>query len=281
MVRVVTMVLLLSAACGEKRESTPTAETAPETPAMNETATTETAEGETETAEPTEDPPAPAGEPIELLHAVPVKVAASSAYRDDVGQIARLFDGDLESTWNGATGDLDETFIEILLPEDAQVTEIEMTVGYTKVNDGRDLFTGNHRVSRVRVLRGGTEIANRALAIDDRELQPLGVTGPGGLYRIALDEFVAGDRPNWREPCVSEIRVLGHAPGAAAGTRTPDTQVGPIEVASDPVAESEGDGALDDEGEAEGEGEGEDYDEVAAGEDASGPLYLAEREGRT
>jgi hypothetical protein len=276
--RVVLMLFLLSTACSDEREPEPGIESAPPERGQSPTEAVENAPEPDEPATPE-----PSSEPVDLLHAVPVTIGASSAYREEVGQVERLFDGDLETAWNSRTGDLQGSFIELDLPRDVEVTDIEMTVGYTKTSNGRDLFVGNHRVRRVRVLRDGAEVASRELAIDDRELQSLGVTGPGGRYRIELTELVAGDHASWREACVSEIRVTGR--GGTAGSSTPRAQVGALAPLVEPNELGEGDEGSD------GGEDDPDYGALAAeeqgggdeggdeGEGESGAHYLAARDG--
>lgn len=178
-----------------------------------------------EHAEPAAVPaPAPQvavpAEPVNLLDAIRTEVATSSVYRDHTNQIAHLFDGDVESAWNSRTGDLESPWIEIRLPADAQVTSMQMTAGLTRTGSS-GLFTQNHRVARVRVLHDGQELGVYPLDTASRELQTLPVTGGGGVYRLELVELLPGSRSDWREACVSELRVLGRVPGAHEGTHFP------------------------------------------------------------
>jgi hypothetical protein len=115
------------------------------------------------------------------------------------------------------------------VPEDAEITGIEMTAGFTKAPRGdRDLFTMNHRVARVRVLRGRSVIAEQALDVDNRELQTIALTESGGKLRIELAELTPGSNTEWQEACVSEIRVMGRSPSASEGSSTPEVELGPI-----------------------------------------------------
>lgn len=81
------------------------------------------------------------GGEVDLLHAVEADVAVSSTYRDQRSQVDALVDGDLETAWNSRTGELVGAWIEVRLPESAQVTSIAMTVGFTHVSGESDLFT--------------------------------------------------------------------------------------------------------------------------------------------
>ena len=96
-----------------------------------------------------------------------------------------------------------------------------MTPGFTKIAGERDLFTANHRIKRVRVLRDGVELGVEELDIDRREPQPLDVDGPGGVYRFELVELVVGTNPNWREACISELKFFGTSPSALPEERSP------------------------------------------------------------
>jgi hypothetical protein len=175
-----------------------------------------------------EAPPAPEEPPVDLLRSVRTDLAVSSAFRDRSSQAVLLADGDLQSAWNSRTGDLVGAWIEVRLPASVTVTSIELTAGFTKQTADKDLFTGNHRISRVRVTREGVEVGTYALDPESRELQSLPVAGPGGVYRIEVLEVVPGTREDWRETCVSELRILGRAADARVGERFPRFGVGAL-----------------------------------------------------
>ena len=160
-------------------------------------------------------------QPVDLLRAVRTDLAVSSAYRDRITQAAALVDGDLETAWNSRTGDLAGAWIEVRVPASAQVTSIVLTAGFTKRSGQSDLFTGNHRVTSVRVSRDGQAAGVFPVDPESRELQSLPVTGPGGTYRIEIAAVRPGTRASWREVCISELRVMGTMQGARAGQRYP------------------------------------------------------------
>src|SRR5690606_2983215 len=118
------------------------------------------------------------------------------------------------TAWNSRTGDLVGAWIDVALPADARVASIALTAGFTHRTERADLFEGNHRVTQVRVLRDGTEIGAFDLDPTSRELQSIAVSGPGGTYRIEVAGLEPGSRETWRETCISELRVMGHAPVA-------------------------------------------------------------------
>lgn len=209
--------LALALACGNAERPVEPGPASSATPV--ERSAGEHAESESnEVAEREPDEPDPV---TDLLHAVPTRVHSSSAYRRDRRQVERLFDGDLETTWSSDTGDLVGAWIEVTLPDDATVTEIRMTVGFARERHGRDLFTGNHRVRQVRVSRGDETLGTFVLDVDSRSLQPLAVQSAGGTLRITVTELVEGTRTDWRETCISELRVMGRAPGAEIGAHAP------------------------------------------------------------
>lgn len=175
------------------------------------------------------------GEPVDLLHATHAALATSSAYHDDASQIARLADGDLATSWNSRTGDLVGAWIDFAVPADATVTSLAMTAGYTHTTEHGDLFTGNHRVSRVRVLREGAEIGAYDLDPENRDLQVIPAAGAGGHWRIEVVGIVPGARTDWRETCISELRVMGRAPTLEPG-QTPSTALGALPDPSAPPA---------------------------------------------
>lgn len=158
-------------------------------------------------------------EEVDLLATTTNTVVVSSAYEDDEAQAERLVDGDVGTAWNSRTGDLVGAWFEVHLPSAVRVTRVRLTVGYTRQRArGTDLFTGNHRVSRVRVTRDGQPVGEYALDVANRGFQDLPVTGLGGTYRFEVAALVPGSRTDWREVCISELQVLGRAPEAARGT---------------------------------------------------------------
>lgn len=164
--------------------------------------------------------------PVDLLHAVSAAVTVSSATNQDEAQVAKLFDGNPETAWNGETGDLDDAWIAIAVPEDVTVVALEMIPGYAKTTRRHDLFTGNQRIRRVAIERGGEMIAEHTFDLESREAQSIALDGAGGVFQIRLLEFTAGTEAEWREPCVSEVRLMGHAESAAAEPRDPIVGIG-------------------------------------------------------
>jgi hypothetical protein len=166
---------------------------------------------------------------VDLLHAVAADVAVSSAYRGRASQLDALVDGDLETAWNSSSGELTTSWIEVRLPPTSHVSSIALTVGFTHVTErGIDLFPGNHRVRRVRVSRDGTALGEHTLDVASRALQRLPVSGGGGVYRLEIVETMPGSRADWREVCVSELRVMGTDPGARPGQRVPRGGIGAL-----------------------------------------------------
>jgi hypothetical protein len=196
-----------------------------------------------ERAEPQREPPAthdsPSTEPstpttpaisppeVDLLRAVPADLAVSSSYRDNPASPAHLLD-ELDSAWCSRTDDLVGAWIEVRLPPSATVTSIALTSGFARVVGDSDLFAGNHRLARVRVLRDGVELATHAVDPSSRELQRLAVDGPGGLYRIEVLEVVPGTRRDWREVCISTLQILGRDPAMRPGERFPRLAAGAL-----------------------------------------------------
>lgn len=173
--------------------------------------------------------------PIDLLHAVATDLAVSSAYRNQRAQADRLVDGDATTAWNSRTGDLVSAWIEVRLPADAAVTGIALIPGFARPGGATDLFTGNHRVARIRVLREGVEVGTFPVANATPVLVTIPVRGAGGVWRIELAELLPGSRADWREACVSELQILGSAPSSAPGTRMPRVAIGALPAASAPA----------------------------------------------
>ncbi|WP_157069555.1 NADase-type glycan-binding domain-containing protein [Sandaracinus amylolyticus] len=178
---------------------------------------------------------------VDLLRAVGTELAVSSAYRDQRAQVERLVDGDPTTAWNSRTGDLVGAWIEARVPADAEVTGIALVPGFARPGGATDLFTGNHRVARIRVLREGIEVGSFAVANASPQLVTIPVRGAGGVWRIEIVELTPGTRADWRETCVSELQILGRAPSMAPGTRMPRVAIGTLPAAAappvvDPVA---------------------------------------------
>jgi hypothetical protein len=175
-------------------------------------------------AAPVSAPPPPS---IDLLTSTTTHVAVSSAYHDDPLQIDDLVDGDPETAWNSRSGDLVGASIEVRVPPEATVTSIELTAGFTHRTERADLFTGNHRVTRVRVAHDGA-VTEHALDPESRELQTIPVTGGGGVYRIEVAALEPGSNASWQEVCISELRVMGRVPDAREGARYPQLSIGAL-----------------------------------------------------
>ena len=187
-----------------------------------------TPEAPVEAAEP--EVADPSASWVELLHALPgTWVSASSAYRNDPRQVGRLVDGDLETAWNSFSN-VGDAILYVRVPDGAVVHAIEMTVGYTKVQRGRDLFEGNRRIEHVIVREPGQPGQEVRLDPESRELQRIVLDAPirGGDVEIELADFVSGTSPDWNELCVSELRVLGASNEATPDTRTPMAHLGAL-----------------------------------------------------
>ena len=159
-------------------------------------------------AEPKPDPV------VDLLHTVDCTVAVSSKVDNPHDFPEHLVDGKAETAWNGRTGDLGG-FIAFRVPASARVTRIELTSGFDKVGPKGDLFTMNHRITRVRLSRAGTTISETDLDPQNREPQKIVVPdAPGGDFELRVLATLPGTEKRWRELTVSELRVWGHAGGA-------------------------------------------------------------------
>jgi hypothetical protein len=214
---------------------------------------------------------------VDLLHTVQTTVATNSAYRNELGQVASLFDGDMQTAWNSATmpeGDTSSRSIHVRIPQGARVHAIDLTVGFTKVQGTSDLFAGNRRLRRVRVRHAGGEVL-ASLNPDEQRLQRIPVSGATGDYEIELLEWVQGTRPTWRELCISELRVMGEADASAPRATAPTPLLGALPgsvVAADVAAGTE-QGELGEGVDAEGEDDGDE------GEAPSAAPTIAQRDG--
>ena len=173
---------------------------------------------------------APAGPPlVDLLQATESDVAVSSNVDNPKDFPEHLVDGKPETAWNGKTGDL-HGWISFRVPDDARVSKILLTAGFDKKNADGDLFTMNHRIKKIRVTRNGEVVLEQALDIERRTLQPMTIEKPGGTYRIEVLETEPGSKKEWKELCVSELRVLGSVgkTGVKKTPHIPDVRVGAL-----------------------------------------------------
>ncbi len=158
---------------------------------------------------------APAADPVvDLLHTVMATVAVSSKVANPKDFPEHLVDGKADTAWNGGTGDLNG-FIAFRVPAVSRVTRIELTVGFDARRPKGDLFTMNHRITRVRLLREGAALKEIALDPEVRALQGFDVDEAGGDFRLEILATLPGSEKKWRELTVSEFRVWGKAGGAA------------------------------------------------------------------
>jgi hypothetical protein len=146
--------------------------------------------------------------PANLLDIVSAKIAVSSTVVNPRDFPEHLVDGRPETAWNSRTGDL-RGWIAFRVPRDARVDRIEITCGYDRVKGREDLFTANHRITRVAITRDGQLVKEAALDPNVRGLQAIAIDGGGGDYRISVLDTVPGTKKEWRELVVSELRVVG------------------------------------------------------------------------
>ncbi len=156
---------------------------------------------------------------------MPSKVAVSSAVQNRYDFPEHLLDGKNDTAWNSKTGDLVNGWISFRVPDDARVLGIEMTAGFDRVKGGLDLFTANHRITKVSVSRNGTPVGEFTLDPKKRGLQSIPIDRAGGDYVITVMETLPGTKKEWKELTVSELRVVG-IPGKERRAPTDKLRVG-------------------------------------------------------
>jgi len=149
---------------------------------------------------------------VNLLRLPGASVSVSSQVNNSVDLPDHLVDGNLQTAWNSKTGQLEGSWIAFSVPAEAHVSLIRLTVGYTGRKRGKDLFSMNHRIARVKITRDGVVLKEPALDTEDRNLQEIPIDSPGGAYKVEVLKTVTGTKPRWQETCVSEFQVLGIAP---------------------------------------------------------------------
>lgn len=167
--------------------------------------------------------------PPNLLDIVPATLAVSSTVDNPRDFPEHLIDGNPSTAWNGRTGDLVGGYIAFRVPDDATVESIEMTAGFDKVSGAVDLFTANHRITKVEVLRVPTDatFSSKEASLDPnvRGLQSIPIHGKGGSYYVKVRATLPGTKAAWKELVVSEFRVTG-APGKERRAPTDPLVVG-------------------------------------------------------
>ncbi len=157
-------------------------------------------------------PPSPSAL-VDLLHSVECVVAVSSTVDNPRDFPEHLVDGDLLTAWNSRTGDLNG-FIAFRTPSGTRVRRVELTVGFDKIGPSGDLFTKNHRITRVRLSRltpTRTVVKDAEFDPSVRALQGFDVDEAGGDFVLDIVDTIPGTELRWRELTVSEFRVLGIA----------------------------------------------------------------------
>jgi hypothetical protein len=171
-------------------------------------------------------PPAKHLSTVSLIPWTDSRVAVSSTVDNPKDYPEHLIDGKLDTAWNGRTGDL-SGFIAFRVPREAHVASVQLTVGFDKT----ELFTGNHRISRVKVSRDGAVLREMALDVEKRGLQSIPIDRPGGDFEIRVVATVPGTNAKWKELVVSELVVLGDpGPARRASPHLPRVRVGSLDA---------------------------------------------------
>lgn len=178
-----------------------------------------------------------APDPIELLYAVPSLVVVSSRVDNPHDLPDFIVDRKPETAWNGRSGDLVGGYVGFRVPKDAHVAHVELSVGYDKKTDKKDLFTANVRIKKVRVWRNRKALKEAVLDPDKRTPQRIEINAGGGDFKLEVIETVTGTMRAWRELVVSELSVWG-SPGVTVKTSPtpPPVRVGGLD-SSIPVVE--------------------------------------------
>lgn len=150
---------------------------------------------------------------VDLLHTVSCVVAVSSKVDNPKDFPEHLVDGKADTAWNSKTGDL-RGFIAFRTPSVSRVKRVELTVGFDKIGPSGDLFTKNHRITKVRLTRQNALVREAALDPELRGLQGFDVDEAGGDFKLEVLATLPGSEKSWQELTVSELRVLGLANGA-------------------------------------------------------------------
>jgi hypothetical protein len=170
---------------------------------------------------------------VDLLYETPSTVAVSSRVDNPKDFPEHLVDRRPETAWNGKSGDLVGGWMAFRVPEDAQVKEVLLTVGFDRKSEKEDLFTSNVRVTKVRISRAGKPLREVALDPELRTPQAIAVGTAGGAFRLEVLAVLAGSKPTWKELTISELVVRG-TPGKARKKKAgaPRVLVGGLDAAT-------------------------------------------------
>jgi hypothetical protein len=168
-----------------------------------------------------------------LLDSVNATLAVSSTVDNPRDYPEHLIDGLADTAWNSKTGDL-RGYIAFRVPKDAHVDDIFLTVGFDKVLRkfdrlgkqiaSEDLFTANHRITKVALFHNNVQLREVVLDPNIRSPQAIRVDGPGGDYKVQVTETLPGTKRAWQELVISEFRVTGR-PGDEGNLRAPDSKL--------------------------------------------------------
>lgn len=159
---------------------------------------------------------APAGPGADLIESAPVQIIVSSTADPAQRGPEAMIDDRLETSWASATGELEGSWIALLVPEGARMTSVKLVPGPSA--DDEASFSKSHRISKVQVTRDGSPVGSFSLDTKRPELQRLPLSGPAGLYKLQVVELDRGDRRAAERVAVTELEVWGVA-GEASGRR--------------------------------------------------------------
>lgn len=145
------------------------------------------------------------------------RVEVSSQVRNDKFSAAGLVDGRPATVWNSQTGRLVGEWIEVTLPAEVRLREIQLIVGNTAPGrKGQDWFAMNPRIKAASVWVDGRKRGVVKFDTNLRSPQPLSVdVAEATTVRIVVDEVVMGTKRDWKEVCVGDLIVRGESNGRA------------------------------------------------------------------
>lgn len=151
------------------------------------------------------------------------RVEVSSQVRNAAFAAAGLVDGRPATVWNSQTGRLVGEWIEVTLPAEVRLREIQLIVGNTAPGrKGQDWFAMNPRIKAASVWVDGRKRGVVKFDTNLRSPQPLSVdVAEATTVRIVVDEVVMGTKRDWKEVCVGDLIVRGESNGRARTDSAP------------------------------------------------------------
>lgn len=142
-------------------------------------------------------------ENINLLKSSQTQIIVSSTLNPRTAGPAKLNDGDVNTAWTSAPGDMRNAWLAIDVPDSAQVTSLRLTSGHL------GQFEKLPRIKKLRIIRDNTPLGEFDIDPESPELQEIPVKSQGGLFKIEILDVLRGKRKKINKVTISELELWG------------------------------------------------------------------------